>query len=46
VGDEIGEPFGLLPNDLPLDAICRGIEIDVRQALGDTDVPPPLEPVA
>ena len=45
LGDEIEEPFGLVPNDLPLDAICRTIEIDLRQALGETDVPPPLLPV-
>ena len=45
LGDEIEEPFGLLPNDLPLDAICRTIEIDLRQALGDADPPPPLQPV-
>ena len=45
LGDEIEEPFGLLPNDLPLDAICRSIEIDLRQALGETELPPPLLPV-
>jgi len=45
LGDEIEEPFGLLPNDLPLDAICRTIEIDLRQALGERDTPPPLRPV-
>ena len=45
VGDEIEEPFGLLPNDLPLDAICRTIEIDLREALGDRDLPEPLQPV-
>lgn len=45
LGDEIEEPFGSQANDLPLDAICRGIEIDVRQALGDADPPPALEPV-
>ena len=45
LGDEIEEPFGLLPNDLPLDAICRTIEIDLRQAVGDTEVPAPLLPV-
>jgi putative membrane protein len=33
------------PNDLPLDAICRVIEIDLRTALGDEHVPPPLEAV-
>ncbi|MBD8529617.1 MULTISPECIES: bestrophin family protein [unclassified Massilia] len=45
LGDEIEEPFGLSPNDLPLDAICRAIEIDLRDALGETDLPPPLLPV-
>jgi putative membrane protein len=45
LGDEIEEPFGTLDNDLPLDAICRTIEIDVRTALGERDLPPPLLPV-
>jgi putative membrane protein len=45
LGDEIEEPFGVSPNDLPLDAICRAIEIEMRDALGDTDLPPPLTPV-
>ncbi|HEX2012900.1 MAG TPA: bestrophin family ion channel [Roseateles sp.] len=45
LGDEIEEPFGLEPNDLPLDAICRTIEIDLRQALGDAELPPVLKPV-
>jgi putative membrane protein len=45
LGDELEEPFGLEANDLPLDAICRAIEIDLRAALGDTDLPPPMEPV-
>jgi len=45
VGDEIEEPFGLRANDLPLDAICRTLEIDLLQALGDPEVPPPLQPV-
>ncbi|MBB3193996.1 bestrophin family protein [Roseateles terrae] len=45
VGDEIEEPFGDGPNDLPMDAICRAIEIDMLQALGEPEVPPPLKPV-
>jgi putative membrane protein len=45
LGDEIEEPFGSAANDLPLDALCRTIEIDLREALGDHDVPPPLTPV-
>ena len=45
LGDEIEEPFGLEPNDLPLDAICRSLEINLRESLDDTDIPPPLVPV-
>jgi putative membrane protein len=45
LGDEIEEPFGDLPNDLPLDAMSRTIEINLREAMGETDLPPPLVPV-
>jgi putative membrane protein len=45
LGDEIEEPFGISENDLPLDALCRTIEINLRSALGDADVPSPLSPV-
>ena len=44
LGDEIEEPFGTEANDLPLDAICRAIEIQMREDLGETDLPPPLQP--
>lgn len=45
LGDELEEPFGLEPNDLPLDAMCRAIDIDVRTALQADDVPPPMETI-
>ena len=45
LGDELEEPFGLESNDLPLDTICRAIEIDLRAALHDPDLPAPLTPV-
>jgi putative membrane protein len=45
LGDEIEEPFGTDPNDLPLNAICRVIEIDLREALGERDLPPRRETV-
>ena len=45
LGDEIEEPFGLDANDLPLDAICRTIEINLRESLGDDNLPAPLAPV-
>ena len=44
LGDEIEEPFGTLSNDLPLAALSRNIEINLREALGETDLPEPLEP--
>jgi putative membrane protein len=45
LGDEIEEPFGLDANDLALDAICRGIEINLRESLFDTDIPAPHQPI-
>jgi putative membrane protein len=45
LGDEIEEPFGVSPNDLPLEAICRTIEIDLRESMQDKAIPPPLLPV-
>ena len=45
LGDEIEEPFGLADNHLPLDALCREVEINLREALGETDLPQPLLPV-
>jgi putative membrane protein len=44
IGAQIEDPFDLLPNDLPLDAISRNIEINLCSLLGDPDVPAPLEP--
>jgi putative membrane protein len=40
VGDEIEQPFGLHPNDLPLSTISRAIEANLRVRLGEE--PPPL----
>jgi putative membrane protein len=45
IGDEIEEPFGLLPNNLPLESMCRRIEIDLLEASGEVDLPAPLKPV-
>ena len=44
VGTQIEDPFGTDPNDLPLSAISRNIEIDLLQQLGETEVPPVLRP--
>jgi putative membrane protein len=45
LGDEIEEPFGLAPHHLPLDALCRTIEISLLEALGVRDLPDRLLPV-
>lgn len=45
LGDEIEEPFGLDENDLPLDTLCRTIEINLRESIGDTVIPAALAPV-
>ncbi|MDB5763632.1 MAG: bestrophin [Herminiimonas sp.] len=45
LGDEIEEPFGMAANDLPLDAICRTIEINLKESIGETKLPSPLLPV-
>lgn len=44
LGEELEEPFGLEPNDLPLDAMVRTLEIDVLDALGEHPLPEPLQP--
>ncbi|MET0367592.1 MAG: bestrophin family ion channel [Methylobacterium sp.] len=41
LGDELEEPFGTAPNDLPLDAMLRIAERTVLDALGDP-LPPPV----
>ena len=45
LGDELEEPFGTLPNDLPIRAIATTIEINLREALGETGLPALAQPV-
>lgn len=45
LGDELEEPFGMDPNDLALDAMCRTMEMNALHLLGDTEVPEALQPV-
>jgi putative membrane protein len=35
IAEELEDPFGYEDNDLPLDAICNTIDIDLRQMMGD-----------
>lgn len=45
ISDSSEDPFEGGVHDVPVSAICRTIEIDLRQLLGETDVPAPLAPV-
>lgn len=45
IGDYSENPFEGLGNDIPMLALCRTIEIDLREMLGETDLPPNIEPI-
>lgn len=45
IGRDLETPFENLPNDIPLTAISRTIEINLKQMIGEKDVPEPLAPV-
>ena len=45
VGDASEDPFENFINDVPMTALCRTIEIDLRQMLCESETPPPLGPV-
>jgi ion channel-forming bestrophin family protein len=45
VGDEIEDPFGEDYNDLPLFAISRTIDVNLRECLGESDLPAMVRPV-
>ncbi|HSO32950.1 MAG TPA: bestrophin family protein [Labilithrix sp.] len=42
IGDEVEQPFGLDPNDLPLSSMSRNIESNLRRRIGE----PPPKPFA
>lgn len=39
IGDASEDPFERSMNDVPMNALCRTIETDLRQMLGETDLP-------
>lgn len=45
VGESTSNPFEGGPNDVPMSQTCRDIEIELRSRLGETALPPRLEPV-
>uniref|UniRef100_UPI0037491C92 bestrophin family protein n=1 Tax=uncultured Sphingomonas sp. TaxID=158754 RepID=UPI0037491C92 len=44
IGDDLVDPFSDTVHDLPLSAMCRTIEIDLLQSIGDA-APEPMKPV-
>jgi len=44
VGESTEHPFAGSANDVPISQLCRTAEIELREMLGETDLPPPLEP--
>ena len=43
VGDYTENPFQGMANDIPMLSLCRTIEIDLREMLGEQDLPPGIE---
>ena len=41
IGENTENPFEGGPNDVPITDMSRGIEIDIRQLIDDTDIPEP-----
>lgn len=44
VGESTESPFEGSPNDVPISQLCRSVEIDLREMLGESALPAPLEP--
>jgi len=45
IGRNVEAPFENGIHDTPMTALCRTIEINLRQMLGETELPPPVQPV-
>jgi putative membrane protein len=44
VGESTANPFEGSANDVPVSQMSRNVEIDIREMLGETDLPPVLKP--
>ena len=44
IGDDLVDPFANTVHDVPLSAMCRTIEIDLLQSIGD-EAPEPMQPM-
>ena len=45
VGDYSENPFEGLGNDIPMLSLCRTIEIDLKEMMGEADLPDPIEAI-
>lgn len=45
IGDYSENPFEGTYNDVPISSLSRTIEIDLKEMLGESDIPAPLQPV-
>ena len=43
IGDYSENPFEGTYNDVPITSIARGIEIDIREMIDDTNIPEPIK---
>lgn len=44
IGDYSENPFEGSYNDIPISSIARAIEIDLREMINDTNIPPAITP--
>ena len=44
VGESTENPFEGGANDVPISQMCRAVEVDLREMLGESDLPPLLQP--
>jgi putative membrane protein len=45
IGSYMQDPFENNRNVIPMDAMSRAIEIDLRECIGETDLPEPIKPI-
>jgi ion channel-forming bestrophin family protein len=45
IGRDLEDPFENKIHDVPMTAIATTIEINLRQLLGETELPPPVQPI-
>jgi putative membrane protein len=46
IGRDLEHPFDNSVHDIAMTSICRTIEINLKQSLGESDLPAPVEPVS